>query len=146
MNTLLNDIRYAQRRDVFALVIARASKLVAINLVLAAASSRALRAMLYNVAALDVSTFAFVNRASGRCVARQLHPRAPGNESRPDDRPRTRSMMKAANDSPGSARVSRAGEGVPPSRSLSFATRRPQEACFRGDAKTSTRDACATQA
>jgi predicted permease len=59
----------AQRRDVFALVIGRAAKLVligsAIGLVLAIISSRALSAMLYNVAALDVSTFALVTIALG---------------------------------------------------------------------------------
>jgi putative ABC transport system permease protein len=57
----------AQRRDVFKLVIGRAAKLVAIGsaigLVLAVISSRALGAMLYNVAALDVSTFALVTIA-----------------------------------------------------------------------------------
>ncbi|HEX8281727.1 MAG TPA: FtsX-like permease family protein, partial [Chthoniobacterales bacterium] len=54
----------AQRRDVFALVIGRAAKLVAIGsaigLVLAVISSRGLGAMLYNVAALDLSSFALV--------------------------------------------------------------------------------------
>ena len=57
----------AQRRDVFALVIGRAAKLVAIGsvigLLLAVVSSRAIRSMLYNVAALDVSTFALVTMA-----------------------------------------------------------------------------------
>jgi predicted permease len=57
----------AQRRDVFKLVIGRAAKLVAIGsaigLVLAFVSSRALSSMLYNVAALDPSTFALVTLA-----------------------------------------------------------------------------------
>ncbi|HSH38428.1 MAG TPA: ABC transporter permease, partial [Chthoniobacterales bacterium] len=57
----------AQRADVFKLVLGRAAKLVAIGsvigLVLAVISSRALRSMLYNVAALDVSTFALVTIA-----------------------------------------------------------------------------------
>ncbi|HEX8680238.1 MAG TPA: FtsX-like permease family protein, partial [Chthoniobacterales bacterium] len=57
----------ATRGDVFKLVISRAAKLVvigsAIGLVLAAMSSRALGALLYNVAALDVSTFALVTIA-----------------------------------------------------------------------------------
>ena len=57
----------AQRGDVFMLVLGRAAKLVAIGsaigLVLAVISSRALRSMLYNVAALDVSTFALVTIA-----------------------------------------------------------------------------------
>ena len=57
----------AQRGDVFKLVIGRAAKLVAIGsaigLVLALASSRALGSLLYNVAALDVSTFALVTFA-----------------------------------------------------------------------------------
>jgi ABC-type antimicrobial peptide transport system permease subunit len=57
----------AQRRDVFTLVIGRAAKLVAIGsaigLVLAFVSSRALSSMLYNVAALDPSTFALVTFA-----------------------------------------------------------------------------------
>ncbi len=51
----------ATRRDVLLLVVGRAARLVligtAIGLVLAFFSSRALAAMLYNVAALDVSTF-----------------------------------------------------------------------------------------
>ena len=89
----------AQRRDVFVLVLGRAAKLVAIGsgigLVLAIISSRALRSMLYNVAAADPSTFALVTHlARGRRVARELHPRAARDESRPDDRARTRSMMK----------------------------------------------------
>ncbi len=54
----------AQRRDVFVLVLGRAAKLVAIGsaigLVLAVICSRALRSMLYNVAAVDPSTFALV--------------------------------------------------------------------------------------
>jgi putative ABC transport system permease protein len=57
----------AQRRDVFTLVIGRAAKLVAIGsaigLVLAVVSSRTLSSMLYNVAALDPSTFALVTLA-----------------------------------------------------------------------------------
>jgi putative ABC transport system permease protein len=57
----------AQRRDVFVLVLSRAAKLVAIGsaigLVLAVISSSALRSMLYNVAALDISTFALVTFA-----------------------------------------------------------------------------------
>jgi putative ABC transport system permease protein len=57
----------AQRGDVFKLVIGRAAKLVAIGsaigLVLAVISSRALGSMLYNVAALDASTFALVTLA-----------------------------------------------------------------------------------
>lgn len=54
----------AQRRDVLLLVIGRAARLVmigsAIGLVLAALSSRALGAMLYNVGAFDASTFGAV--------------------------------------------------------------------------------------
>jgi putative ABC transport system permease protein len=54
----------AQRSDVFKLVLGRAAKLVAIGsaigLVLAVASSRALASLLYNVAALDASTFMLV--------------------------------------------------------------------------------------
>ncbi len=57
----------AQRRDVLALVIGRAARLVAIGcaigLVLAALASRALGAMLYQVAPLDLPTFAFVTLA-----------------------------------------------------------------------------------
>jgi len=57
----------AQRADVFKLVIGRAAKLVligsAIGLLLAVVSSRALHSMLYNVAALDPSTFAIVTVA-----------------------------------------------------------------------------------
>ncbi|MGI8821390.1 MAG: ABC transporter permease, partial [Chthoniobacterales bacterium] len=54
----------AQRRDVLLLVIGRAARLVligsAIGLLLAALSSRALGAMLYNVDAFDLPTFALV--------------------------------------------------------------------------------------
>ncbi len=50
---------------------------------------------------------------------------------------------------PGSARVSRAGDGVPPSRTfrdaLPQASGGSRESLFRRDAETSTRDACATQ-
>src|SRR4030095_14479198 len=51
---------------------------------------------------------------------------------------------------PGSARVSRAGDGVSPSRtsasdSKSQQEQRVKESLFRRDAETSTRDACATQ-
>ena len=57
----------AQRRDVFALVLGRAAKLVLIGtvvgLLLAFFSTRALGAMLYNVAAFDFSTFALVTFA-----------------------------------------------------------------------------------
>ncbi len=57
----------AQRRDVFALVISRAAKLVAIGsaigLLLAVFTTRALGAMLYNVAAFDLPTFAIVTVA-----------------------------------------------------------------------------------
>ena len=45
---------------------------------------------------------------------------------------------------PGSARVSRAGGGVPPSRTFLKSARK--ESSLRRDAATSTRDACATQA
>jgi putative ABC transport system permease protein len=54
----------ATRRDVLLLVVGRAARLVvigtAIGLVLAFFSSRALGAMLYNVAPLDLSTFIFM--------------------------------------------------------------------------------------
>jgi putative ABC transport system permease protein len=54
----------AQRRDVFTLVVGRAAKLVLIGsivgLLLAGFSSRALAAMLYNVRAFDLPTFALV--------------------------------------------------------------------------------------
>ncbi|MBA2622012.1 MAG: FtsX-like permease family protein, partial [Chthoniobacterales bacterium] len=57
----------AQRRDVFALVLGRAARLVvigtAVGLLLAVFSTRALGAMLYNVAAFDLSTFALVTIA-----------------------------------------------------------------------------------
>lgn len=57
----------AQRRDVFLLVLGRAARLVllgsAIGLFLAFFSSRALGAMLYHVAAFDVSTFILVTLA-----------------------------------------------------------------------------------
>ena len=57
----------AQRRDVLVLVLGRAAKLVAIGsaigLVLAVISSRALQSMLYNVAAVDPSTFVLVTIA-----------------------------------------------------------------------------------
>ncbi len=57
----------AQRRDVLLLVLGRAAKLVAIGsaigLVLAVISSRALQSMLYNVAAVDLSTFVLVTIA-----------------------------------------------------------------------------------
>jgi putative ABC transport system permease protein len=57
----------AQRRDVLVLVIGRAARLVligtAIGLVLAIVSTRALGAMLYNVGAFDVVTFAEVTLA-----------------------------------------------------------------------------------
>lgn len=57
----------AQRRDVFTLVISRAAKLVAlgtaIGLLLAVVSTRALGAMLYNVAAFDLPTVALVTFA-----------------------------------------------------------------------------------
>jgi 5-methyltetrahydrofolate--homocysteine methyltransferase len=50
----------------------------------------------------------------------------------------------------GSVRASRAGEGVPPSRTFPAASQSDEEqrvkgSLFRRDAKTSTRDACATQ-
>jgi len=57
----------AQRRDVFVLVLGRAARLVlmgtAVGLLLAFFSTRALGAMLYNVAAFDLSTFALVTIA-----------------------------------------------------------------------------------
>ena len=50
---------------------------------------------------------------------------------------------------PGSARVSRAGESVPLSRTFRSAALRtsgtPAERLFRRDTETNTRDACATQ-
>ncbi|MBA2271099.1 MAG: ABC transporter permease, partial [Chthoniobacterales bacterium] len=57
----------AQRGDVFKLVLGRAARLVllgtAVGLLLAFFSTRALGAMLYNVAAFDLSTFALVTIA-----------------------------------------------------------------------------------
>ena len=59
----------AQRRDVLMLVIGRAARLVSlgtiIGLVLALFCTRALGAMLYNVGAFDISSFAFVTIALG---------------------------------------------------------------------------------
>lgn len=59
----------AQRRDVLALVVGRAARLVSlgtiIGLLLAFASSRGLQALLYNVGAFDVSTFVLVTCALG---------------------------------------------------------------------------------
>ena len=52
-------------------------------------------------------------------------------------------LLPAVKESLGSARVSRAGDGVPPSRTFSRAA--IQESLFSRDAKTSTRDARATQ-
>ncbi len=57
----------AQRRDVLLLVIGRAARLISlgtiIGLVLAFLSTRALRALLYNVGAFDLASFAFVTVA-----------------------------------------------------------------------------------
>ena len=54
-------------------------------------------------------------------------------------------LLLAVKESLGSARVSRAGDGVPPSRT-SRRVDAQQKSLFRRDAETSTRDACATQA
>jgi excinuclease ABC subunit A len=51
-------------------------------------------------------------------------------------------LLPAVKANLGSARVSRAGEGVPPSRTSSG--RDAQKSLFRRDAETNTRDACAT--
>jgi putative ABC transport system permease protein len=59
----------AQRSDVLLLIIARAAKLVligtAVGLLLGIFSSRALRSMLYNVSAFDLTTFGVVTLALG---------------------------------------------------------------------------------
>ncbi len=47
---------------------------------------------------------------------------------------------------PGSARVSRAGDGVLAIANFNFAVAPRTESSLRRDAATSTRDACATQA
>src|SRR6202040_3211059 len=52
-------------------------------------------------------------------------------------------LLPAVRESLGSARVSRAGDGVPPSRTSSRL--RAEESLFRRDAETNTRNACATQ-
>ncbi|PYL14892.1 MAG: excinuclease ABC subunit A, partial [Verrucomicrobia bacterium] len=52
-------------------------------------------------------------------------------------------LLPAVRESLGNVRVSRAGDGVPPSRTSSRL--RSEESLFRRDAETNTRDACSTQ-